>query len=104
MASNLHVGDVGTAIVITVKNQSSSVVNLSIYNNTTLIFKRPDGTIVQRVCAWLNDGTDGKVQYITTSEDLTMPGNYKFQVRCSTSSNVWHSNIVTQKVYSNVAE
>lgn len=102
MAANLHVGDIGTAIIITVNNQDGTPVNLSGFASLVLVIKRTDGSIVERACVFVTNGMDGKVQYISTISDFTVVGNYKFQVRCSSGGNVWHSNILTNKVYLNV--
>ena len=102
MAANLHVGDVGTAIVITVNNQDGTPVDLSSFTNLVLIIKRTDGSIVERTCIFVTNGTDGKVQYVSTINDFTVQGNYKFQVRCTSTTGVWHSNILVNKVYPNV--
>ena len=102
MAANLHVGDIGTAIIMTVNNQDGIPIDLSSFTNLVLIIKRSDASIVERTCIFVTNGVDGKVQYISTINDFTILGNYKFQVRCSSGGNVWHSNILVNKVYPNV--
>lgn len=102
MSANLHANDIGTAIIITINNQNNVPVNLSSFTNIILVIKRSDGSFVEKTCFFVTDGTDGKVQYITVDGDFTVVGNYKFQVRCVSPGGIWHSNILTSKVYPNV--
>lgn len=104
MSANLHVGDTGTTIVILLKNQDEAAIDLSSFSSIVLLIKRPDNSLVERDCFFVTNGMDGKVQYTTIISDLTIPGNYRFQIRCNIGdSNIWHSNIIIKKVYINVA-
>ncbi|MFQ3578869.1 MAG: hypothetical protein SNJ71_01850 [Bacteroidales bacterium] len=73
----LSVGDYGTKIVLTILDQNKNPV---IINDPVRIdFKRPNHTTFSRNAQILNDGTDGKVFYITQPGDIDMPGEWILQ-------------------------
>jgi hypothetical protein len=87
--SNPHVGDIGTAIRVTVTDRGTAV-NLSTYTTLELIFRNPDGTVTTQTADFTTSGTDGQIEYVTqTVNDLDVPGPWKVQARVVSSSGRW---------------
>lgn len=99
--ATLHVGDIGTRIIMTVKDQDGAVVDLSGFTSLKLRIKY-GGTVVERNCVFLTNGTDGKIYYVTIDGDLPVVGKYKFQVKGTSAGGTWYSSIQTRKVEANV--
>lgn len=101
----IHVGDVGTTIRITIQDidsiGASSILDVS--NATVnIILEKPDGTSINRAASYITDGTDGLVQYITQAGDIDLQGTWSIQVQVNTLSGSWKSSVGTFKVYSNI--
>jgi hypothetical protein len=87
--SNPHVGDIGTAIRVTVTDRGTAV-NLSTYTTLQLIFKNPDGTVTTQTADFTTTGANGQIEYVTQSaNDLDVPGAWKVQARVVSSSGRW---------------
>jgi hypothetical protein len=86
MAGKIHVGDIGMAFRATAVDQDGVPINVSNYT-IKFLFKKPDGTVVQKNGSFVSDGIDGKVQYITLAGDLDQKGTWKMQVRITNPSN-----------------
>ena len=65
----LHLGDVGTIIRVTVM-EDGEVVPIDSATVKKIKFTKPSGTIVLKDAEFTTDGTDGKLQYITLANDL----------------------------------
>jgi len=74
-----HVGDVGSVIRVTVK-ENGQVVDLR--PATTKLFRilRPDGVVIERNGLTTQDGSDGRVQIVLVDGDLLWPGTYEIQI------------------------
>src|SRR5512146_583139 len=99
----IHVADVGTQLIFTVKD-GSVVVNLSGATVKKIRIQRKDRTIIDVDATLLTDGTDGKLYYILTDTDVTMKGDYKAQVYLEFPSGKWHSSISTFTVAENIKD
>ena len=100
----IHVGDIGTVLNHTIKDQDDAVVDISSANERKIIFNKPDGTAVVKTGTLTTDGTDGQMYYTTASGDLNLEGNWTRQGKVTFGSNVWYSDIVKFKVYKNLDE
>ena len=101
----IHIGDVGTTIRITIQDVDSTGVSsvLDVSNATVnIILGKPDGTSISRATSYVTDGTDGLVQYITQAGDIDLQGTWSIQVQVNTLSGSWKSSVGTFKVYSNI--
>lgn len=94
--------DVGIQFIITVTSDGSTIVDLSDCSNFTIIFVSPDKNRYTVSADLLNDGTDGKIYYISTSTDLTVTGRWKIQVSYTKSGNIRYTSIDTFLVTSNL--
>ena len=101
MASEIHEGDIGTKLLITVTDDGS-VVDISSASSLSIYIKKPDGTILTRTGVLETDGTDGKMYYITVAGDLDKAGNYKIQGRVVLASGSYYTSTATFKVHCNL--
>ncbi len=101
MTGEIHVNDVGTTFVVTIKDESEAIVNVS-SATITFIFGKPDGTEISRVGDFVTTGVDGKVEYITVAGDIDQYGSWKLQVFVDFGDSEWYSDIYKFKVYSNL--
>jgi hypothetical protein len=102
MASEIHVGDIGTIFKITVKDSDTTVVNVSNADGLFILFKRPDNSFLQVVPSLETNGTDGMIRYVTTSGDLNQYGTWQIQARVIFGSDVFSTDIQRFKVYRNL--
>ena len=102
MASEIHVGDIGTVFQITVKDQTG-VVNLSNVDAMYIIFKKPNDGVLQVTPVLVNDGTDGLIKYISQSGDLDQYGTWQIQARVVFGSDVFSTDIQRFKVQRNLS-
>jgi|TARA_R100000008_G_scaffold76973_1_gene57146 hypothetical protein len=101
MASQIHVNDIGTQLIGTVKD-SGAIVDISSASSITMIIKKPDQTTSTKTASFNSDGSDGKMKYVTVSGDLDQAGNYKIQGKVVIGSATYYSSISTFKVYCNI--
>jgi hypothetical protein len=102
-AGEIHIGDVGTVLTFTVKNQAGVVVNLSTATQHDLIFRKPDGTVLSKTGAFVTDGSDGKIKYVTVAGFLDLAGIWKVQADIDYATTKWKSDIGEFRVYANLA-
>lgn len=97
----IHVNDVGTLIVVTIK-ENNATVDVSSYSDKKFVFKKPNGEKVVKNVDFTSNGQDGKLSYIIESGVLDQCGYYKLQVILSKNNDVKHSNITSFKVFDNL--
>ena len=101
-ADEIHVGDIGTTLVVTIKD-GSTIVDLSSATTKKLEFQPPDGGVkLIKNASFTTDGTDGKIQYAFVSGDLSACGRWRYQGFVGIGSSYWHSDIGEFKVYDNL--
>lgn len=101
MTSEIHEGDVGTKILVTITDDGAAV-DLSDAISLSLFIKKPDGAVLNRVATLNSDGTDGKIKYITISGDLDVAGVYKLQARIALPAGSFYSSSTNFKVHCNI--
>lgn len=99
----VHIADIGTRIIITVK-EGTTIVNLATASTKKIRIKRKDGTVIDVDADLYTDGVDGKLTYLTKSGDLAGKGEYKIQVYLVFPSGTWHSSIETFTVSENIKD
>ncbi len=82
---NFHVSDVGAVRELTVK-EKGVVLDISGGTSMQVTAFRPDGTSFTRTPTFVGTGSDGKVQWITESGDLTLEGVYHDQLKLTLGS------------------
>ena len=100
-ANEIHVNDVGTQFLVTVTDGSSAV-DISSATTKELIIKKPSGTKLTKATSFNTDGTDGKMQYSISYDDLYEAGSYKLQGKVVISDGTFYTDIHTFKVHRNL--
>ena len=100
---NPKVGDVGTAIEITVLTTDSitgqtTPFDLSSATLKNIRFLKPDGTLLIAPAALSTNGTDGKMRYVTVDGDFDQVGTYQVEGEVGNSNGHWTTTIVKMKV------
>jgi hypothetical protein len=98
----IHVGDVGTALRATIRNQSDEIVDVSAATTLELHFVKPDRTRVTQTATLYSDGTDGIIEYITETDDLDQAGFWNIQGYVVISGAPKKSNVDEFRVFPNV--
>ncbi len=101
MASEIHVGDVGTQLIMTVKDDGA-VVNISSASDLDVIIRKPDGVSYSKTGTLYTDGTDGKMSYTSITGDFADAGNYKIQGKVVLGSGTYYTSISHFKVFCNL--
>jgi hypothetical protein len=101
MTNEIHQNDIGTTFRATLYNDTT-LLDISNATARTLVFKKPDGTILNATATFYTDGTDGIIQYIAASGDVNQSGEWFIQADISISGSVFHSDIQRFTVYRNL--
>lgn len=101
MASEIHVNDIGTRFLATIKDDGI-IVDISQAISITMIFKKPDDEVVHKIGTLLSDGTDGQVYYDTIVGDLDEAGYYKLQAKVVLSNGTYYTDIYNFQVHCNL--
>jgi hypothetical protein len=101
-AGEVHVGDVGTGLEVTLKDQAGEIVDISGATVKQIIFKKPDGQKVIKDATFTTDGTDAKMVYVTVAGDLDTPGAWSIQGRVVLPAGEWSSDVSQFKVFPNL--
>lgn len=100
--TDMHVGDVGTIIEVTLYD-GGAVVNLSSATLKQFILTKPDATVVTKTAAFSSDGSDGKLRYTTIAGDLDAKGSWHLQVYVEMPTGKWKSDIQEFQVEPNLS-
>lgn len=97
----VRLNDIGTVFRATFYD-GSDVVDISTASTKQLIFRKPDGVSVTKDGSFYTNGTDGKLQYVSASGDLSAAGLWKLQGYIVIGTNQHHSDIYTFRVHTNL--
>jgi hypothetical protein len=103
----IHVGDIGTLIEVTLYD-CNVVVDLTGATVTEMIFVKPSGIKITKDATFKTDGTDGILQYVVEEpEENEAPffdeyGTWKIQGFVTLPAGSWSSDIAKFKVYANL--
>lgn len=75
---NPHKGDIGTVLILFVHDDQVAV-DVSGASTKTIYIKKPSGTVLTKTASFTTDGTDGKIEWTTVSNDLDEAGEYQLQ-------------------------
>jgi len=98
----IHVGDIGTVIGMTIYDEQGAIVDVSSASVKYIIFYKHDGTTVNKSAEFTTDGTDGKIQYTTIAGDLNVGGIWKKQGYVVLSAGTWYTNKINFTVHNNL--
>ncbi len=104
MSAEIHVGDIGTALRATIRNQDNEIVDLSTFSSLQFKLLKPGRTTETYTASFYTDGTDGVMQYVTTTSDVfDQAGIYRLQgIVVFASGDTHKSDIVAFKVEPNI--
>jgi len=102
MSAEIHVGDTGTKLELTVYDENNAVLDLSGATTRQITIAKPDGSVITRSATLSSDGTDGKMYITSASTDFDMPGVYSIQGYVVFSNGEWHTDITTFHVHENL--
>jgi|TARA_B100002052_G_scaffold465_1_gene448 hypothetical protein len=101
MASQIHVGDVGTTLIVTILD-NGSVVDISSATSLQILIRKPDATTLTKAGILTTDGSDGKMQHVSVTGDFDQPGNYRIQGKVDISGGTYSSSVGSFKVHCNL--
>jgi len=99
----IHVGDIGSTFIVTVKDGTSAV-DISGATSKRLILRRPDTTILDNAGTFTTNGFDGKLQYTTVADDLTLAGSWEIQAKVVITSGTFTSSSAKFTVFQNLSD
>lgn len=81
-ADEVHKDDIGTIFRATIKDGSTAV-DVSSATTLQFFFRKPDAslTVDTQTAVLTGDGTDGIIEYISTSGDLDTIGTWQLQAK-----------------------
>lgn len=88
----IRLGDVGTAIRGTIRDEDDAIVNISSATTKLFYLRKPSGTIVSKTAVFTTDGTDGKMQYVLQSGDIDTVGRWEVEAYVVLSTGEWYSD------------
>ena len=96
--ANIHMGDVGTVLKISVYDQDKVIVP-EIGDTVELKFRKPDYTDVT-----INPliGVDGVLSFTSVIGFFDIVGVWKMQAKIITTAGTWYSSIVEFKIHKNL--
>lgn len=99
----IHVGDTGTIIERTIKDETGTVVDLSVLGAVLQFhFQRPDKTDFAVTASLSGAGTDGKMRYVSTSSTWDQPGRWQAQAKIQAGGITLKSDVWEFHVYPNL--
>ncbi len=101
--ANIHVGDIGTVITVTVKDADGVALDISGATTKNFIFKKPNNTLATVAASFVNSGTDGKLKYTSLSTTFDQAGEWQLQVYLVLPTGTWNSDIEYFKVWRNLS-
>jgi len=103
MASEIHVGDIGTQFKFTVLDGGSKV-DLSEATLRQVTFRKPDDSTVTRTASVFGDGSEssGVMYYNSVAGDLIQAGEHKVQGKVTIPSGTFSTDIYTFPVHCNL--
>ncbi len=100
----IHVGDIATALRATIYDNNGAIVDLSDASDLLLLYQKPDRSIGSWEASFYDDGTDGVIQYVTsTANDLDQAGVWNLQGKVTISGALHRSDVVDFRVYPNIS-
>ena len=96
-----HVLDWGTSFPLKIYGANNSILDISSASPINIIFTRPDGTNFVREASFVTDGTDGKMEYTTSSSELNVAGDWSYYGTVQFINGYWATSSVSFVVEAN---
>lgn len=100
-ANEIHVGDVGTVFTATLKD-SGTAVDISNASTKYFLLRQPGGTTSTVTANFTTSGTDGVLNFTSTSSHFDQMGLYRLQAFINDGTNQWHTDIFRFNVFANL--
>lgn len=100
-ADEIHVGDIGTVLRVTV-NDAGVARDVSSATVKRILLKKPDGTTLTKDAAFTTNGGNGQIQYATANGDLDQAGTWQIQAYVELTGWSGHTDAEEFEVYSNL--
>lgn len=103
MSSEIHQNDIGTRLLITIKDDGE-VVDISNAVFRQINIRKPSDSVINRTGSIFGNGSEssGVMYYDTVAGDLDEAGHYKLQAKVSLPSGTYYTDIFTFKVNCNI--
>lgn len=98
----IHYGDEGTELRVTIKDGDSAVTDISEVSSVQFIFFKPGGTTDTVTASLHTDGTDGIAKYITPLSFWDEVGYWKLQALVTWPASKFYSDKYKFKVHCNL--
>lgn len=102
MSGQIHENDIGTSFEVTLLDADGNPVDITSALTKELVFMSPLTVRKQKTAAFVTDGSDGKLKYVTQSGDLDAVGPWKLQAVISLVTGTWSSDIHRFTVHENL--
>lgn len=105
MTADIHVGDVGTELVVAFVDEAGTAINIAAATTLTITLKKPGaaGALLVRTAVVDTTGLDGLARYNTVAGDLSVAGDWQVQGFAVVAGNEWHTAKTTFLVARNLA-
>jgi len=87
MSTNLKVGSTPKLIVVVL--ESGAAKNVSGASTKIIYLRKPNAVVLVKSAEFTTDGSDGKIEYKCSSEDLDTPGKWRIQGYVELGTDVW---------------
>lgn len=90
----IHVGDVGIALIVVVVDETGTVVNISTASTLTILLlpptqSNPAAALLTKPAVLDTNGVDGAMRYTTQAGDLSVAGTWQIQGQVVIGSAMW---------------
>lgn len=102
ISPEIHVGDIGSQFLVTIKNQDNEVEDISTATTKQIIFLSASNTEKVKTSSFYTNGTDGKIVYTLADGDIDIAGIWKYQAKIVTPAGTWYTNVEDFRVYPNL--
>jgi hypothetical protein len=89
----IHVGDVGIALIVVVVDETGTVVNISTASTLTILLlppgNSPTNPLLTKPAMLDTNGVDGAMRYTTQAGDLSVAGTWQIQGQVVIGSAMW---------------
>lgn len=100
-ANEIHKGDIGTVISITIKD-SATAVDISGATTKYFVLQHPGSSLTTITANFTGSGTAGTINFTSTSSHFDTTGTFKLQVHIADATGTWRSDIYEFFVYPNL--
>jgi hypothetical protein len=98
LTPSVHLGDVGTALVVYVVDERNLPVNLNLASSITVLLMPPaqpgkPQTILTRTGTMDGSGLDGAIRYVTAAGDISVTGTWSIRGQATVGSQTWSTRL-----------